>query len=92
MSMVEPLRERLSIRCRGRGPTPLLRTPGVGETREIPMAKFEVGDKVIVTQGDFKGDRGAIVDKTLFGDGIRVALESNGKEIKTEEGHVSLAD
>ena len=56
------------------------------------MSKFEVGDKIIITQGDFKGDRGAIVDKKLFGDGIRVALESNGKEIKTEEGHVSLAD
>ena len=56
------------------------------------MAKFEVGDKVIVTHGDFKGDRGAIVDKNLLGDGIKVALEKNGKEIKTEEDHVSLAD
>ena len=56
------------------------------------MSKFEVGDKVIVTQGDFKGDRGTIVDKKLFGDGISVALEKNGKEIKTEEAHVSLAD
>ena len=26
------------------------------------MARFEVGDKVIVTEGDFKGERGAIVD------------------------------
>ena len=56
------------------------------------MAKFEVGDKVIVTQGDFKGDRGAIIDKNRLGDGITVALEKNGKEIKTEEDHVSLAD
>lgn len=56
------------------------------------MSKFEVGDRVIITQGDFKGDRGTIVDKTLLTDGIRVALEENGKEIKTEEAHVSLAD
>lgn len=56
------------------------------------MARFKVGDKVIITEGDFKGDRGAIVDKNLIGDGITVALEKNGKEIKTEEGHVNLAD
>jgi len=56
------------------------------------MAKFEVGDRVIVTEGDFKGERGAIVDKHLLGDGITVALEKNGKEIKTEEDHVSLAE
>lgn len=56
------------------------------------MAKFEVGDRIIITQGDFKGDRGTITDKNLIGDGIRVALEGNGKEIKTEEGHVSLLE
>ena len=56
------------------------------------MSKFEVGDRVIITQGDFKGERGAIVDKKLLTDGIRVALEKNGKEIKTEEAHVCLAD
>ena len=56
------------------------------------MARFKVGDKVIVTQGDFKGERGAIIDKDLFGDGIKVALEKNGREIDTEEGHVNLAD
>ena len=56
------------------------------------MARFKVGDKVIITEGDFKGDRGAIVDKNLLGDGITVALEKNGKEIKTEEGHVNLVE
>jgi ribosomal protein L24 len=56
------------------------------------MAKFKVGDKVIVTQGDFKGERGAIVDKHVLSDGITVALEKNGEEIKTHEDHVSLAD
>lgn len=56
------------------------------------MARFKVGDKVIITEGDFKGERGAIVDKDLIGDGIKVALEDDGREIKTEEGHVSLAD
>jgi ribosomal protein L24 len=56
------------------------------------MSKFKVGDRVIVTHGDFKGDRGAIVDKKVLGDGITVALEKNGKEIKTQEDHVNLAD
>jgi ribosomal protein L24 len=56
------------------------------------MAKLKVGDRVIVTVGDFKGERGAITDKRLLGDGITVALEKNGKEIKTEEAHVQLAD
>lgn len=59
---------------------------------ETVMARLKVGDRVIITQGDFKGERGAIVDKTLLTDGIRVALEKDGKEIKTEEAHVSLAD
>ena len=56
------------------------------------MAKFKVGDKVIITEGDFKGDRGAITDKTLVGDGITVALETGGKEIKTHEAHVNLVE
>lgn len=56
------------------------------------MSKFEVGDRVIITQGDFKGERGAIVDKKLLGDGITVALEDGGREIKTEEAHVNLLD
>ena len=56
------------------------------------MARMKVGDRVIITEGDYKGERGAIVDKTLLSDGIRVALEKNGKEIKTQEAHVSLAD
>ena len=56
------------------------------------MTRFRVGDKVIITEGDFKGDRGAITDKHLIGDGLTVALEKNGKEIKTEEGHVNKVD
>ena len=56
------------------------------------MARFEVGDKVIVTEGDFKGERGAIVDKDLIGDGIKVALEDGGREIDTHEAHVNLVD
>src|SRR3546814_16258512 len=56
------------------------------------MARFKVVDRVIITEGDFKGERGAIVDKKLLGDGLVVALEKNGKEITNEEGHVSLAD
>lgn len=56
------------------------------------MGKFEVGTKIIVTHGDFKGERGTITDKKLLGDGITVALAKNGKEIKTQEDHVQLAD
>jgi transcription antitermination factor NusG len=56
------------------------------------MARFKVGDKVIITEGDFKGDRGAIVDKDLIGDEIEVALEKNGKRIKTHEAHVNKID
>ena len=56
------------------------------------MARFKVGDKVIITEGDFKGERGAITDKHLVGDGLTVALEKNGKEIKTHEDHVNKVD
>ena len=62
-------------------------------SREDPdMTRFKVGDKVIITEGDFKGDRGAIIDKRLVGDGLTVALEKNGKEIKTHEAHVNKVD
>ena len=56
------------------------------------MARFHVGDKVIITEGDFKGERGAIVDKDLIGDEIKVALEDKGREIKTREAHVNLVE
>jgi transcription antitermination factor NusG len=56
------------------------------------MTHFKVGDKVIITEGDFKGERGAITDKDLIGDGLKVALEKHGKVIKTEEGHVNKID
>jgi transcription antitermination factor NusG len=56
------------------------------------MTHFKVGDKIIITEGDFKGERGAIIDKHLVGDGLTVALEKNGKEIKTEEDHVNKVD
>jgi anthranilate/para-aminobenzoate synthase component I len=66
----------------------LLAVAAVSENRA--MARLEKGDEVIITEGDFKGERGAITDKDLLGDGITVALAKNGKEIKTEEGHVNL--
>ena len=56
------------------------------------MTRFKVGDKVIITEGDFKGDRGAITDKHAIGDGLTVALEKNGKEIKTQEDHVNKVE
>jgi transcription antitermination factor NusG len=56
------------------------------------VSHFKVGDKVIITEGDFKGERGAITDKNLIGDGLTVALEKHGKEIKTHEAHVNKVD
>jgi len=56
------------------------------------MAKLKVGDRVIITEGDFKGERGAITDKKLIGDGLVVALEDGGREIKTQEAHVNLVE
>ena len=56
------------------------------------MAKFEVGDRVIINEGKFKGDRGTITDKDVFGDEIKVALEGDGREIDTRESHVSLLE
>jgi ribosomal protein L24 len=56
------------------------------------MARFHVGDRIIITEGDFKGERGAIVDKKVLGDGIVVALEKNGREIDTHEDHVNLVE
>ena len=63
-----------------------------GPCKHAGMASLNVGDKVIITEGDFKGERGAIIDKKLFGEGLVVALERNGKEIKTEEDHVNLVE
>lgn len=56
------------------------------------MARLKKGDRVIITHGDFKGEQGAITDKDLIGDGLTVALAEDGREIKTEEGHVNLVD
>ena len=56
------------------------------------MAKFHVGDRVIITEGAFKGERGAITDKKLLGDGLVVALEYGGREIDTEDGDVNLLE
>ena len=53
------------------------------------MTRFKTGDKVIITEGDFKGKRGAIIDKNVIGDGLTVALEKDGREIKTHEAHVN---
>ena len=56
------------------------------------MAKLEVGDKVIITEGDFKGERGAITDKTLIGDGITVALEDGRQGDQDPRGAVNLVE
>lgn len=56
------------------------------------MARFKKGDRVLITEGDFKGEWGVIVDKDIIGDEITVALGENGREIRTHEGHVEKAD
>jgi transcription antitermination factor NusG len=56
------------------------------------MAKFHVGDRVIIAEGDFKGEKGTITDKDLIGDEIKVALEEDGREIDTHEAHVNLLE
>ena len=56
------------------------------------MASFKKGDRVLITEGDFKGEWGVIVDKDVIGDEITVALGENGREIRTHEGHVEKAD
>jgi transcription antitermination factor NusG len=56
------------------------------------MAGFNKGDKVIITQGDFDGHWGVIVDKDLIGDELTVALGDDGREIRTHEGHVNKVE
>lgn len=56
------------------------------------MAHFDKGDRVIITEGDFNGEWGTIVDKDLIGDEITVALGDNGREIRTREEHVSKVE
>jgi transcription antitermination factor NusG len=56
------------------------------------MARFKKGDRVIITEGDFRGQWGTIVDKDVIGDEIKVALGENGREINTHEAHVNHVD
>jgi ribosomal protein L24 len=56
------------------------------------MARFKKGDRVMITEGDFKGHWGTIVDKDVIGDEITVALGENNREIRTHEAHVERAD
>jgi transcription antitermination factor NusG len=56
------------------------------------MARFKKGDKVIITEGEFNGRWGVIVDKDLIGDELTVALGEGGKEIRTHEAHVDKVE
>jgi len=56
------------------------------------MARFKKGDKVIITQGEFDGHWGTIVDKDIIGDELTVALGDSGREIRTHEGHVNKVE
>lgn len=56
------------------------------------MARFKKGDKVIITQGDFKGEWGTIIDKDIIGDELTVSLGKDAREIRTHEGHVNKVE
>jgi hypothetical protein len=56
------------------------------------MARLKKGDRVLITQGDFKGEWATIVDKDLIGDELTVALGKDNREIRTHEAHVEKAD
>ena len=56
------------------------------------MARFRKGDRVLITEGDFKGEWAVIVDKDVIGDELTVALGEDGREIRTHEAHVEPAD
>ncbi len=56
------------------------------------MARFRKGDRVLITEGAFKGQWAVIVDKDVIGDELTVALGDDGREIRTEEGHVNKVD
>jgi ribosomal protein L24 len=56
------------------------------------MARFKKGDKVIITQGEFNGHWGTIVDKDIIGDELTVVLGDGGREIRTHEGHVNKVE
>ena len=52
------------------------------------MSTFEKGDRVVVTQGDFAGQRATVTDTDVVGDGITVALLDGGRQVETHEGHL----
>ena len=83
---------RLRRRSPGNAPRDARRRAHNRSWKYPGMTHFKVGDKVIITEGDFKGERGAITDKHVIGDGLTVALEKHGKEIKTHEAHVNKVD
>ncbi len=47
---------------------------------------------MIITQGDFNGRWGVIIDKDIIGDELTVALGDDGREIRTEESHVNKVE
>ena len=56
------------------------------------MSRLKKGDKVLINEGDFKGEWAVIVDKDIIGDELTVSLGKNGHEIRTHEGHVSKVE
>ena len=56
------------------------------------MSRFEKGDKVIITQGEFDGRWGHDRRQGHRRDELTVALGEDGREIRTHEGHVNKVE
>jgi ribosomal protein L24 len=56
------------------------------------MARLKKGDRVIIKEGDFRGQWGIILDKDVIGDEVTVALGESGREIRTHEAHIDPVD
>jgi len=56
------------------------------------MARLQKGDRVLITEGDFDGRWGVVIDKDLIGEEITVALGDEGREIRTRESHVTKVE
>lgn len=57
------------------------------------MARLKKGDKVIITEGDFDGRWGVIIDKDIIGEELTVALVGeDGRRIRTHEAHVNKVE
>ena len=55
------------------------------------MSNFSKGDRVIVTDGTFKGAKGVVTDPGGFFGGDNDVTLDNGERIHVEDGHLHRA-